>query len=108
MVHKYVRRTYDEAVELAKATFRDRAKQYLSVDDLEEMRRVGAQMGGSPGDGWDEELGYEACERDYYEVQLYRPSEEWPYITRIYVRMLIPRNRASTEIHFKWLPPVPR
>lgn len=107
MAHQYARRTFDEAVELAKAAFRATAEQNLSAADLEELQRFGAKTGGTPKDGWNEVLGHEPMEKDYYEVELYKPSEERPYVSRIYVRMLVPRNRSSTDIHFKWLPPVP-
>lgn len=52
----------------------------------------------------------EACAADrnaFYGVEVYRPSDQCPYVEKVFVRMLVPRDRATDSVHFIWRPVVP-
>jgi uncharacterized protein YciU (UPF0263 family) len=105
---KYKRRTFDEAEALARQAFRASAKDYLTEADLSEMAQSCATGGGSPGTDWQPDTGFEPDIRLFYEFQVYRPSNECPYITKYYARILVSRDRASEAVWIKWRPPVPK
>ncbi len=105
--HQYKRRTWDEALELAKVAFRATVSDNLTPAEIEEIRTHGTIGGGSVGDGWPAVLGTEPDKRANYEVEIYRPSDQCPYVEKIFVRMLVPRDRSAETIHFIWRPAVP-
>ena len=105
--HQYRQRTYDEALELARLRFTAEAAEHLSSDDIEEFRSNGTISGGTFADDWAAEVGDEPVKGLYYEVQLYQPADECPYITRYFARILVTRNRESEEVWIKWKPSVP-
>ena len=107
MPHQYKRRTFDEAVTLAQQAFRAAAKDYLSEDELREMVEHGTMTGGSFGDDWEADTGFEPDGRLFYELQLYRPSNECPYIDKYFARILVSRNRSIDSVWIKSNPPVP-
>jgi uncharacterized protein YciU (UPF0263 family) len=107
MPHQYKRRTYDEAVALAQQAFRASAKDHLSEDELREMVEHGTMTGGSFGDDWEADTGFKPDTRLFYEIQLYRPSNECPYIEKYFARLLVSRDRATEAVWIKWKPPVP-
>ncbi len=102
MSHQYARRTYDEASELARASFRATARDHLRPDEIEELGEHGLLTGGTPGAGWEGLLGFTPTEQSFYELQLYKPSADKPYIEKSYVRMLAPRDRESSAVLFIW------
>ena len=105
--HQYRRRTYDEALELARLRFSAEAAEHLSPDEIEDLRTKGTISGGTFAEDWAGELGEEPVKGLYYEIQLYQPADECPYITRYFARILVPRNRGSEVVWIKWKPPVP-
>lgn len=107
MPHQYRRRTLDEAMALAKSAFRAHASAHLTADELQEMQDHGLSSGGIIGDDWETVLGYAPDERMHYEFEVYRPSEECPYVAKIFARILVTRDRASDAVHIVWHPPVP-
>jgi uncharacterized protein YciU (UPF0263 family) len=107
MALQYNRRTYDEAMELAQKRFRAEAQEHLSPDEIEEMRTRGTISGGSFGDDWKLDLGGEPDKHLHYEIQVYLPSVECPYIAKYYARILVPRDRTTEAVWIKWKPPVP-
>lgn len=106
--HKYKRRTYDEAVELAKEAFQAGFEANLSQGDIEEMKLSCAETGGSPKDFWEDILGFKPTDTDFYEVELYKPSNECPYIEKSYVKILVPRDRNTYKCKLLWKQPVPK
>ena len=105
MTHQYVRRTHDEAQELARKAFRSTAADHLTSAELEELGAYGLLTGGTPGDDWEGIIGTVPTMRAYYEFQLYKPKDAKPYIEKSYVRILVPRDRSSTQVYFMWRPP---
>lgn len=45
--------------------------------------------------------------RLFYEVMLYRPSEECPHIEKYFARILVSRDRATESVWIKSKPTVP-
>ena len=74
MSHQYKRRTYDEAMELAQARFRAEVRDYLTDEEIEEMRTKGTVTGGSFGDDWVLELGDGPDKRLHYCLLYTSPS----------------------------------
>lgn len=50
--HRYKRRGYDEAVELARDLFRVQALQHFSREEIEGFLPSCGVEGGTPSDGW--------------------------------------------------------
>ena len=105
--HQYRQRTYDEALELARVRFSEEAAEHLSPDEIEEFRTKGTISGGTFADDWTADIGVEPEKNQYYEIQVYQPAEECPYITRYFARVLVSRDRRSEGVWIKWKPPVP-
>ena len=96
-----------DARDLARAAFRIEAVQNLSTEDLDELSSHGTETSGTPGDDWVDTAGFEPDNDSYYEFRLVRPSDECPYLKRIFVRILVPRDRSVENVWFIWNPPVP-
>ena len=108
MPHQYKRRTLDEAQELARTAFRAVVEDHLTELEIAELRAYGTRATKvPPGEGWEPLLGRLPEQHLFYEVELYRPSDQCPYIEKSFVRMLIPRNRAESQVLFIWRPVVP-
>lgn len=106
MTHTYARRTHDEAVELARLAFRATVADHLTPAELDELRAHGTLIGGTSGSDWEKVIGVVPTERQFYELEIYKPSDTKPYIERSYVRMLVPRDRSTEVIQYMWRPPV--
>lgn len=106
MPHKYKRRVYDEAMEVAREYFRDNARMHLTPTECEELRTDSMVTGGSIGDDWLEEVGSLPDSRLFYEFQVYRPCDQHPYLSKYYARILVPRDRDSQTVWVKWKPPL--
>ena len=102
MKHQYSRRTFDEAKELARLTFRASAENHMTATEIDELAAHGILTGGTPGSDWDQLVGLTPTEHHFYEIQIYKPSAEKPYIEKSYVRMLVPRDRSVETVHFIW------
>ena len=108
MTHQYKRRTYDEAVELARQGFLSLVNDNFSSEELDEIKESCDLTGGNPkAEEWSEILGYKPNDKTYYEIELYKRSDECPYIEKSYVKILVPRNRETEECYFIWKPKVP-
>lgn len=107
MPHQHKRRTRDEAIALAMTVFRELAHDHLSEAELEELRRTGVQTAGSFGDDWESETGFDPDPRLFYEIQLYRPTDECPYIDKYFARILVTRDRSRDGVWIMWKPPAP-
>ncbi|MCC4591349.1 DUF440 family protein [Xanthomonas sacchari] len=108
MTYLYARRTYDEAIELARSAFRASAADHLTLAELAELEAHGLLTGGTPGPDWEQITSVVPTEHQFYELQIYKPSDAKPHIERFYVRMLVPRDRSSEAVQFMWRPPVER
>ena len=102
MKHQYSRRTFDEAKELGRLAFRISAADHMTVAELEQLVTHGLLTGDTPGPDWDQLLGLTPTDRHFYEIDIYKPSAEKPYIDKSYVRMLVPRDRSVETVHFIW------
>ncbi|WP_428308548.1 DUF440 family protein [Lacipirellula sp.] len=107
MSHQYKRRTLNDAKTVALQAFHASAKEYLSEDELREMIEHGATAGGSFGDDWEADTGFVPDPRLFYEIKLYHPSKEFPYIEKYFARLLVSRDRATETVWIKWKPPTP-
>jgi uncharacterized protein YciU (UPF0263 family) len=105
--HQYRRRTIDEATELAKIRFQAEVSAHFNQEEIEEIRIKGAIGSGSAKKDWVAELGKEPERNLYYEIQVYEPSKECPYISRYFARILVSRDRVGEGVWIKWKPPVP-
>jgi len=108
MSHVYAKRTYDEAQELARLAFKAAASTHLPRDVLDELFVHGLLASTSPGADWEDVIGVAPTERDFYEIELYKPADSAPHIVKSYVRILVPRDRASEQVHFMWQPSIER
>ncbi len=108
MPHQYKRRTLDEAQELARSAFRTVVADHLTESEISELRSHGTLTAKAvPGEGWQPLLGRSPERHRYYEVELYRPSDQCPYVEKSFVRMLVPRDRAESLVLFLWRPVIP-
>ena len=105
--HQYKRRTYDEAKALAMAEVRAQIRDNLPPEVLDEMRGSAIEGGGSVLEGWAPIFGTEPDRRMHYEFCVYRPSDEHPYISKYYFRVLASRDRSEDRVWIMWQPPVP-
>ena len=106
MSHPYIRRTLEEAQELARQAFQRSGAQHLTPTEIEELMANAVLAAGSAGNGWESITNFTPEKDSYYEIELYKPSEIWPYIQKSYVRILVPRNRSSETLYFMWFPSV--
>ncbi len=96
----------DEAIEMARLAFRENVADNLSKEEMDELASCAAKTSGSPSEEWGNDLGYKPDSKRYYEVHLYKPSDECPYIEKSYVKILVPRSREETSCKFIWKPEV--
>ena len=106
MVSKYKRLTLDEARAVAQAFFKANATANLPAEVLEEMSKGALETSGSISTDWEEVVGFIPDERGYYEFELYKPSPICPYVEKIYVRILVSRNRDDQMCLAMWMPDV--
>ncbi|WP_020395718.1 hypothetical protein [Thiolinea disciformis] len=102
MKHQYFRRTFDEAKELARLSFRASVANHMTATKIDELAAHALITGGTHGPDWCHLIGLTPTVRDFYEIELYKPSDEKPYIEKSYVRMLVPRDRLVETVHFIW------
>ncbi|WP_395742707.1 DUF440 family protein [Prosthecobacter sp.] len=109
--HQYKRRTMDEALDLAKAAFRSVVADHLSPEEIEEVRAHSSVGSGSVRDDdedeWTKILGARPDKKAWYGIEIYQRSHKCPYVEKVFVRMLVPRDRSTTTVHFIWRPVVP-
>lgn len=91
MAHQYKRRTMNEAAVLAQDLFRSHARQHLTDDELEE---------------WESIVGRPVSEKEFYEFEVYKPSETCPYVEKIYAIVLVSRDRSTNHCYVQWRPEV--
>ncbi len=102
MAHVYKRRTYDEAEELARQQFVQAVAENLTPAEIDELKSCARKTGGSPASDWVSLVGFVPTDGSHYEVHIYKPTAERPYIEKSFVRMLVPRDRSSDVVHFIW------
>ena len=71
---------------------------------MEEFRQAGLISSGGPKMQWESMLGRPVSEREFYEYQLYKPSEICPYVEKIYAVILVSRNRDNENCYVQWKP----
>ena len=108
MTHLYVRRTYDEAKELARLAFRATAADHLTPAEIDELGAHGLLTGGTPSLDWEKIIGIVPTEHHFYELEIYKPSDTESHIEKSYARMLVPRDRSTETVQFMWRPSVKR
>ncbi len=96
----------DEAAVLAQNLFRSQAARYLSEEEIEEVRKSGTVASGTPTRRWEAIIGRPAVEREFYEYQVYKPSDQCPYVEKIYAVFLVSRNRENEDCYVQWKPAV--
>uniref|UniRef100_UPI000D3A489B DUF440 family protein n=1 Tax=unclassified Variovorax TaxID=663243 RepID=UPI000D3A489B len=99
---RYTRRTFDEATELAREAFRAQVAAQLSDAEVQAIGTDAVLTGGTVKAGWESHVGFVPNDSDFYELEIYKPAEAKPYIEVSYARMLVPRDRASSVVHFIW------
>ena len=104
MTHQYARRTFDEAQELARLAFKSSVADNLTPEEIEEFATNGMLTGGTVGPGWEPIVGFTPDDHWYYELEIYKPSAEKPYISKSFARMLVPRDRTLEAVSFIWRP----
>ena len=107
MTHQYKRRTMDDAIEMARIAFVKDVDDHLSGEEMEEFRLCSTITSGTPSDEWETVLGFTPEMKSYYEIHLYKPSDECPYIEKSYAKILVPRNRDTNKCEMIWKPEVP-
>lgn len=105
--HQYKRRTLDEALELAKAAFRSAVADNLTPAEIEEIREHATITSGTFGEEWTAILGAAPDRNSFYGVEIYRRSDQCPYVEKVFVRMLVPRDRSTDTVRFIWRPVLP-
>ena len=106
MAHQYKRRTTNEAEVLAQSLFRLHARQRLTDDEFEEFRLSGLVSSGTPGRQWESIVGRPVSEKEFYEFQIYKPSETCPYVEKIYAVILVSRDRSTESCYVQWGPEI--
>jgi len=96
----------DEAEVLAQSLFRSQVEQHLTHDEITECRKSGAITSGSLTRDWDAIVGKPASDREFYEYQIYKPSNAHPYVEKIYAVILVSRSRDNESCYVQWMPPV--
>lgn len=96
----------DEAKVLAQNLFRSQADEHLTKEELEEFFNSGTVGSGSPKHKWEGIVGWPVTDREFYEYQLYKPSNECPYVEKIYAVILVSRSRENEGCYVQWKPPV--
>ena len=106
MSNTYKRRTLDEAIEMARLAFKTSVTDHLTQEEIDEFSSYAVKSSGTPSDDWEERLGFRPEPKSYYEVHLYKPSDECPYIEKSYAKILVPRNREEKDCEIIWKPEV--
>src|SRR5262249_25826258 len=106
MAHQYKRRTMSEAEVLAQNLFRTHVRQHLTDDELEEIRLSGLVSSGTPGRQWESIVGRAVSEKEFYEFEVYKPSEVCPYVEKIYAVILVSRDRNNESCYVQWRPDI--
>jgi len=106
MSHTYKRRTMDEAVEMARLAFKENVENHLTAEEMDEFSLSAVKQSGTPSEDWEKLLGFKPEMKSYYEIHLYKPSEECPYIEKSYAKILVPRNREEEHCEIIWKPEV--
>ena len=106
MAHQYKRRTMNETEVLAQSLFRSQAERHLTEGEIEEFRLSGLISSGTPGRQWESIVGKPVSEREFYEYQVYKPSEVCPYVEKIYAIILVSRDRENENCYVQWKPTV--
>ena len=96
----------DEAEVLAQNLFRSQAMQHLTEVEIEECRKSGTVTSGSPKHRWEAIVGKPVSDREFYEYQIYKPSEVCPYVEKIYAVILVSRNRDNDSCYAQWKPAI--
>ena len=91
---------------LAQNLFRSQARQHLTADELEEFRSSGAVSSGTPGRQWESIVGRPVGENEFYEFEVYKPSQACPYVEKIYATVLVSRDRGTNSCYVQWRPEV--
>lgn len=102
--HQYKRRKIEEAEAIAQMVFRSQARLHLTGSEIEEMMAFGAVSSGSPTYEWEAIVGRPVSDREFYQFEIYKRSEECPYIERVYAALLVSRDRANEDCHVQWKP----
>lgn len=96
----------NEAAVLAQDLFRSHARQHLTDDELEEFRLSGSVSSGTPRRQWESIAGRPVSEKEFYEFEVYKPSETCPYVEKIYAIVLVSRDRSTNHCYVQWRPEV--
>jgi len=104
MAHKYKRRTIGEAALLAQKLFRSQAALHLTQEEIEEFNRSGRFISDLPRHKWETTVGAPVTAHDFYEYQMHKPSDAYPYVEKIYAVILVTRNRDSEACYAQWKP----
>jgi len=97
----------EEAIEMARIAFRDNVENHLSDEEMEEFMHSSTMTSGTPSDEWAPVLGFTPEMKSHYEIHLYKPSNECPYIEKSYAKILVPRDRDIQECEIIWKPEIP-
>jgi hypothetical protein len=88
---------------IALETFSKGAKQHLTPAQFEYCVKNACLGGGSVMPGWAAMIGYEPDERNHYEIRVTDwMDESRPHDTRVWVRILVSRDRASDLCEIQW------
>jgi uncharacterized protein YciU (UPF0263 family) len=104
MTHQYKRRTSSEAKALAQEKFRAEAETHLTAAELDEFFSCGAVGAGSPTGQWEEIVGAPVSDKRFYEFKLHKPSNDCPYVEKIYALILVSRDRSNDHCFIQWKP----
>lgn len=103
-IHKYKRRTFDECMNIALEAFSTGASQHLTPAQFEHCMNDACLGGGSVLPGWAAIIGNEPDHRNCYEIRIIDWMDEFrPQDTRIWVRILVSRDRTSDLCEIRWL-----
>ena len=104
MTEKYKKRNLDESIELAQSVFKSKVADFLSPEEMEEMKNFGAIVAGSINSEWKNILGFEPQSNEFYEIEIYKPSDEKPYAEKIFAKILVTRDSSSNRVEIIWKP----
>lgn len=94
----------DETQALAQSLFRSQVAEHFTEEEIEEIRQSGTSTSGTPRSQWECIVGRPVNEREFYEHRVYKPSDECPYVEKIYAVILVSRDRENQDCYVQWKP----
>jgi uncharacterized protein YciU (UPF0263 family) len=95
-------RTPEDAIELALSIWHTDASQHLERDQIDACVDSSVLAVGSPSDDWIEAVGRRPKEKKFFEVHLYRPTQDGRGVETSFARFLVPKDGTKSHCEVIW------